>query len=82
MSATAKLKVEVSALHAGENGHLEISCRATIPAFPMHHQQFADIRTHTVSGKFFITERYQTIFHVYDVVRTLITQYARCQKIE
>lgn len=49
MSATAKLKVEVSALHAGENGLLEISCRATIPDFPIHHEQFADIRKKTVS---------------------------------
>lgn len=52
MSATAKLKVEVSALHAGQNGHLEISCQATIPAFPMHHEQFADIKKKMVSGKF------------------------------
>ncbi|XP_039313955.1 uncharacterized protein LOC105193607 isoform X2 [Solenopsis invicta] len=50
MSATAGLKVEVSALHAGENGHLEISCRATIPDFPMQYEQFADIKTKTVSG--------------------------------
>ncbi|KAL6259696.1 uncharacterized protein LOC105430672 [Pogonomyrmex barbatus] len=49
MSATARLKVEVSALHAGQNGHLEISCRATIPDFAMHHEQFADIRKKTVS---------------------------------
>ena len=52
MFATAKLKVEVSALHAGQNGHLEISCQATIPAFPTHHEQFADIKKKTVSGKF------------------------------
>ncbi|KAL6437373.1 hypothetical protein ACFW04_005104 [Cataglyphis niger] len=49
MSATARLKVEVSALHAGENGHLEISCRATIPDFPMQHEKFADIKTKVVS---------------------------------
>ncbi|XP_012216721.1 uncharacterized protein [Linepithema humile] len=49
MSATARLKVEVSALHAGENGHLEMSCRATIPDFPMQHEQFADIRSKTVT---------------------------------
>ncbi|KAM0726333.1 Carcinoembryonic antigen-related cell adhesion molecule 6 [Formica fusca] len=49
MSATARLKVEVSALHAGENGRLEISCRATIPDFPMQHEKFADIKTKTVS---------------------------------
>lgn len=48
MSATARLKVEVSVLHVGENGHLEISCRATIPAFPMQHEKFADIKTTTV----------------------------------
>lgn len=54
MSATAKLKVEVSALHAGQNGRLEISCRATIPDFPMHHEKFADIKVRTVSGKFLI----------------------------
>ncbi|RLU24012.1 hypothetical protein DMN91_004221 [Ooceraea biroi] len=44
MSATARLKVEVSELHAGQNGHLEIGCRATIPDFPTYHEQFADIR--------------------------------------
>ncbi|XP_025157876.1 uncharacterized protein LOC105184987 isoform X2 [Harpegnathos saltator] len=49
MSATARLKVEVSELHAGQNGYLEISCRATIPDFPMYHEQFADIRKKTVS---------------------------------
>lgn len=48
MSATARLKVEVSALHAGQNGDLEISCRATIPAFPMQHEKFADIKTKAV----------------------------------
>lgn len=52
MSATARLKVEVSELHAGENGHLEMSCRATIPEFIMQHEQFADIRNKTVKGKF------------------------------
>lgn len=52
MSSTAKLKVEVSALHAGQNGRLEISCRATIPDFPMHHEKFADIKEKMVSGKF------------------------------
>ncbi|XP_077262312.1 uncharacterized protein LOC143897487 isoform X1 [Temnothorax americanus] len=49
VSATAKLKVEVSELHAGQNGHLEISCRATIPAFPMNHEQFADIKKKVVT---------------------------------
>lgn len=51
MSATARLKVKVSELHAGQNGYLEISCWATIPNFPMYHEQFADIRKKTVSGE-------------------------------
>ncbi|XP_011880498.1 PREDICTED: uncharacterized protein LOC105568994 isoform X2 [Vollenhovia emeryi] len=49
MSATAKLTVEVSELHAGQNGLLEISCRATIPDFPGKHEQFADIKRKVVS---------------------------------
>ncbi|XP_032672456.1 uncharacterized protein LOC116844691 isoform X1 [Odontomachus brunneus] len=49
ISATARLKVEVSELHAGQHGYLEISCRATIPDFPMYHEQFADVRKKTVS---------------------------------
>ncbi|XP_017764154.1 PREDICTED: uncharacterized protein LOC108553668 [Eufriesea mexicana] len=49
MSATAKLTIEVSALHAGENGYLEISCSSTIPDYPLHHVKYADIRKETVS---------------------------------
>ncbi|XP_076627181.1 uncharacterized protein LOC143344726 [Colletes latitarsis] len=48
MSATAKLTIEVSALHAGENGYLEISCYSTIPDYPLH-EEYADIRKETVS---------------------------------
>ncbi|XP_076181624.1 uncharacterized protein LOC143153882 [Ptiloglossa arizonensis] len=48
MSATAKLMIEISALHVGENGYLEISCYSTIPDYPMH-EQYADIRKETVS---------------------------------
>ncbi|XP_078047747.1 cell adhesion molecule 1 [Augochlora pura] len=48
MSATAKLMIEVSALHAGENGYLEISCYSTIPSYPVN-EQYADIRKETVS---------------------------------
>lgn len=62
VSATVQLKVEVSELHAGRNGHLEISCRATIPDFPINHEQFADIKKRVVSGKFFMAEKYQTLF--------------------
>ncbi|XP_043583351.1 uncharacterized protein LOC122568081 isoform X1 [Bombus pyrosoma] len=49
MSATAKLKIEVSALHTGEKGYLEISCYSTIPDYPLHHVQYADVRTESVS---------------------------------
>ncbi|KOC69678.1 hypothetical protein WH47_07865, partial [Habropoda laboriosa] len=48
-SATAKLTIEVSELHAGENGYLEISCYATIPDYPLNHVQYADIRKETVT---------------------------------
>lgn len=51
MSATAKLMIEISALHVGENGYLEISCYSTIPDYPMH-EQYADIRKETVSGNY------------------------------
>ncbi|KAL0125730.1 hypothetical protein PUN28_004649 [Cardiocondyla obscurior] len=47
-STTARLKVEVSALHTGDNGHLEISCWSTIPALLTHHEQFADIKKKVV----------------------------------
>nr|XP_031839065.1 uncharacterized protein LOC116429832 [Nomia melanderi] len=50
MSATAKLMIEVSALHAGENGYLEISCYSTIPSYPVN-EQYADIRKETVSER-------------------------------
>ncbi|CAK9805196.1 hypothetical protein ANTPLA_LOCUS4365 [Anthophora plagiata] len=49
LSATAKLTIEVSELHAGENGYLEISCYATIPDYPLNHVQYADVRKETVS---------------------------------
>ncbi|XP_012288220.1 uncharacterized protein LOC105703971 [Orussus abietinus] len=49
MSSTAKLKIQVSELHAGENGHLEISCQSTIPDYPITHKQYADFRSRTVS---------------------------------
>ena len=52
MSATAKLTIEASALHAGENGYLEISCSSTIPDYPLHHVQYADVRTESVSGNY------------------------------
>ncbi|XP_015117092.1 uncharacterized protein LOC107041175 isoform X2 [Diachasma alloeum] len=48
MSATSKLAIKVSELHAGDNGRLEIACQATIPDFLIHIKQYADIRNKTV----------------------------------
>ncbi|XP_061932715.1 uncharacterized protein LOC107999717 isoform X3 [Apis cerana] len=47
MSATAKLVIEVSALHTGKNGNLEISCHSTIPDYAV---QYADIKKESVMG--------------------------------
>ncbi|KAK0167213.1 hypothetical protein PV327_004642 [Microctonus hyperodae] len=49
MSATSKLAIRVSDLHAGDNGELEIRCQATIPNFLNHHKTYADIRKKTVT---------------------------------
>ncbi|XP_044580272.1 uncharacterized protein LOC123262190 isoform X2 [Cotesia glomerata] len=49
MSVESQLSIEVSDLHAGKNGHLEISCRATIPNYLLHQKDYADIRTKTVT---------------------------------
>ncbi|XP_003692385.1 uncharacterized protein LOC100862934 [Apis florea] len=48
MSATAKLVIEVSALHTGKNGNLEISCHSTIPDYAV---QYADIKKESVTVK-------------------------------
>lgn len=52
MSATSKLAIKVSELHAGDNGRLEIACQATIPDFLIHIKQYADIRNTTVPGNY------------------------------
>lgn len=52
MSATSKLSIEVSDLHAGDNGNLEISCQSTIPNFLIHQKEYADIRSKTVEGMY------------------------------
>ncbi|XP_046414401.1 uncharacterized protein LOC124176772 isoform X1 [Neodiprion fabricii] len=51
MSTVAQLSIEVSALHAGENGRLEISCNSTIPTYPMQNGQYADFKSETKSIK-------------------------------
>lgn len=46
--------IEVSALHAGENGYLDISCHSTIPDYPMNHEEYADVRKKTVSSNYLL----------------------------
>lgn len=58
MSATAKLVIEVSALHTGKNGNLEISCHSTIPDYAV---QYADIKKESVTGNYSI-RFYKIIF--------------------
>lgn len=58
MSATAKLVIEVSALHTGTNGNLEISCHSTIPDYAV---QYADIKKESVTGNY-STRFYKIIF--------------------
>lgn len=54
LSATAKLMIEVSALHAGDNGYLDISCHSTIPDYPMNHEEYADVKKKTVSSNYLL----------------------------
>lgn len=49
-----QLSVQVSELHAGDNGQLELSCRATIPAFVSHNGNYADKKETTVISKYFL----------------------------
>lgn len=46
-----RLSVEVSDLHVGENGLLELTCMATIPAYLSHNEQYANIRKTTEISK-------------------------------
>ncbi|XP_044727071.1 uncharacterized protein LOC123290806 [Chrysoperla carnea] len=48
-ASVSQLSVEVSELHAGDSGKLELTCVATIPGYLGHGEKYADIRTHTVT---------------------------------
>lgn len=50
--SASQLSVEVSNLHAGSNGRLEITCLATIPAHVGPGEQFADYKTYSVKSKY------------------------------
>lgn len=49
--SSSQLSIEVSKLHAGANGRLEITCLATIPAQIGIDEEYADYKTHSVKGK-------------------------------
>lgn len=49
--SSSQLSIEVSELHAGSNGRLEITCLSTIPASVGPGEQYADYKTFSVKGK-------------------------------
>lgn len=51
MASSSQLSIEVSELHASNNGRLEITCLATIPAHVGVGEQFADYKTYSVKSK-------------------------------
>lgn len=46
--SSSQLSIEVSELHIGSNGKLEITCLATIPAHVGPGEQFADYKTYSI----------------------------------
>lgn len=48
--SSSQLSIEVSKLHAGANGRLEITCVATIPATIAPLEQYADYKSTSVKG--------------------------------
>ena len=49
--SSSQLSIEVSKLHAGANGRLEITCVATIPATIAPLEQYADYKSVSVKGE-------------------------------
>lgn len=49
--SSSQLSIEVSELHAGANGRLEITCLSTIPASVGPGEQYADYKTFSVKGE-------------------------------
>lgn len=52
--SSSQLSIEVSELHAGTNGRLEITCLSTIPASVGIGEEYADYKTFSVKGEKFI----------------------------
>lgn len=48
--SSSQLSIEVSKLHAGANGRLEITCVSTIPATIAPLEQYADYKSTSVKG--------------------------------
>lgn len=51
MYSISEISIEVSELHAGANGRLEITCVSTIPASVGPGEQYADYKTTSVKGE-------------------------------
>lgn len=49
--SSSQLSIEVSELHAGSNGRLEITCLSTIPASVGPGEEYADYKTFSVKGE-------------------------------
>lgn len=63
MASSSQLSIEVSELHASNNGRLEITCLATIPAHVGVGEQFADYKTYSVKSEWKILFRSGLFFH-------------------
>lgn len=50
--SASQLSIEVSELHAGTNGRLEITCLSTIPASVGPGEQYADYKTYSIKGDY------------------------------
>lgn len=45
-----QLLVEVSELHAGDDGELRLTCMSTIPGYIIHNTDYGDIRKKSVKS--------------------------------
>lgn len=63
--SSSQLSIEVSKLHAGANGRLEITCLATIPAQIGIDEEYADYKTHSVKGELAKTCLFVYLFIAY-----------------
>lgn len=46
-----QLVVEVSELHAGDDGELRLTCMSTIPGYIVHSEDYGDVRRRSVKSK-------------------------------